>query len=276
MYDFHSHLLPNIPGDDGASSHDMAYKMARQSLMSGFSHVIATSHFIPGEPFGRKEELQAASRAISKFLLKKGLSLDIIPAHEAYLTPELPHHIKNREIILIANQYLLLELPMTGWLRETFSIMADLSDMGVKVIIAHPERCTAIQENPDLAVELIDSGAYLQLNLCSLKYPHTSAGKTAMKLLKYRMYHFIGTDAHSDHKRSPLVLDELEALRRLTEKSYFNQLTFENAALAVKGLSVDNRFDESFTTFEMKEAAVPFNLRASFWQRLEAWRFARR
>lgn len=276
MYDFHSHLLPNIPGDDGASSYDMAYKMAKQSLHSGFSHVVATSHFIPGEPFGRREDLQAASRAISKFLLTKGLSLDIIPAHEAYLTPELPKHVRNREVILIANRYLLLELPMSSWLRETFSLLADLSDMGIKVVIAHPERCTAVQENPDLAVELIDSGAYLQLNLSSLKYPHTSTGKTALKLLKYRMYHFVGTDAHSDHKRSPLVTTELEALQKATDKKYFYQLTRENAALAVKGLNVDNCFDESWTTFETKEAAVPFNLRTGFWQRLEAWRFARR
>lgn len=198
MYDLHSHLLPKIPGDDGAKSYDMAYQMARQSLRTGFSHVIATSHFVAGEPFGRREDLQAASRAISKFLLGKGMPLEIIPAHEAYLTPELITHVKSREVILIGNRYLLLELPMTGWLRETFSLLAEMNALGIKIIIAHPERCAAIQENPDLAVEIIESGAYLQLNLGSLKYTNTLSGRTALKLLKYNMYHFIGTDAHSD------------------------------------------------------------------------------
>ncbi|MZQ98840.1 MAG: hypothetical protein GT601_14320 [Acidaminobacter sp.] len=276
MYDLHSHLLPNIPGDDGARSYDMAYHMARQSLTAGFSHVIATSHFVAGEPFGRREDLQAAARAISKFLLGKGMPLEIIPAHEAYLTPELIDHVKSREVILIGNRYLLLELPMTGWMRETFSLLSDLNAMGVKVIIAHPERCAALQENPDLAVELIDSGAYLQLNLGSLKYTHTSTGKTALKLLKYNMYHFVGTGAHSDQKRSPLVQEELALLKKITSHTYFAQITRENAALAVKGIDFDNSFDESWTSFDREDRAVPFNLRTNIWQRLEAWRFARR
>lgn len=276
MYDLHSHLLPNIPGDDGAKSYDMACRMARQSLSAGFSHVIATSHFVAGEPFGRREDLQAASRAISKFLHGKGMPLDIIPAHEAYLTPELIQHVQSREVILIGKRYLLLELPMTGWMMETFSLLADLNAMGVKVIIAHPERCAAIQENPDLAVELIDSGAYLQLNVGCLKYSHTSSGKTALKLLKYKMYHFIGTDSHNDHKRSPLVREELELLKKITGHTYFTQITRDNPELAVKGIAVDNSFDETWTTFEASDRAVPFNLRASLWQRLEAWRFARR
>ena len=274
MYDLHSHLLPNIPGDDGAKSYDMAYRMARQSLTAGFTHVIATSHFVAGEPFGRREDLQAASRAISKFLLGKGLPLEIIPAHEAYLTPELIKYVKSREVILIGNRYLLLELPMVGWIIDTFSLLADLNGMGVKVVIAHPECCAAIQDKPDLAVELIDSGAYLQLNLSSLKYTHTSSGKTALKLLKYKMYHFIGSDAQSDQGFSPLVKEEILLLKKITCPDYFTQITKENAELAVKGIAIDNSFDESWNSFETSDRTVPFNLRANFWKKLEAWRFA--
>lgn len=276
MYDIHSHLLPNIPGDDGARSHDMAYRMAKQSLNAGFRHVLATSHFISGEPFGKREDLIISARAISKFLQSKGMDLQITPAHEAYLMPELIHHIKKGEVILIANRYLLLELPMTGWMPETFSLITDLHELGLKVIIAHPERCAAITEKPELAVELIDTGAYLQLNLGSLKHPKSSAGKTARKLLKYKMYHFIGSDAHNDTTRSPQVGEALEILKSLTSQDYFEHLSALNPERAFKGFEVDNSFDETWTTFDVPGMTSAVLLKESFWKRLEAWRFARR
>jgi len=276
MYDIHSHLLPNVPGDDGARSHDMAYRMARQSLNSGFNHVLATSHFIAGEPFGKREDLILSARAISKFLQSKGMELQLVPAHEAYLMPELIQHIKKGEVILIANRYLLLELPMSGWMPETFSLIAELHELGLKVIIAHPERCAAITEKPDLAVELIDSGAYLQLNLSSLKNPHSSTGKTARKLLKYKMYHFIGSDAHNDTTRSPQMGETLEILKSLTSHTYFERVSKLNPESAFKGFDVDNSFDETWMTFDTPKTAASVLLKEIFWKRLEAWRFARR
>jgi protein-tyrosine phosphatase len=276
MYDIHSHLLPNVPGDDGASSHDMTYRMARQSLNAGFSHVLATSHFIAGEPYGKREDLIISARVISKFLQTKGMDLQIVPAHEAYLMPELIHHIKKGEVILIANRYLLLELPMSGWMSETFSLIADLQELGIKIIIAHPERCSAITEKPELAVELIDSGAYLQLNLGSLKSPSSSTGRTARKLLKYKMYHFVGSDAHNDTKRSPQVGDSLEIMKSLTSQDYFERLTRLNPERAFKGFEVDNSFDETWSSFEDAKLSAAVMLKESFWKRLEAWRYARR
>lgn len=276
MFDIHSHILPNIPGDDGATSHDMAYRMARQSVYAGFNHVLATSHFIAGEPFGKREDLIISARVISKFLQSKGMDLHIVPAHEAYLMPELIHHIKKGDVILLANRYLLLELPMSGWMPETFSLIADLHELGLKVIIAHPERCSAITEKPELAVELIDNGAYLQLNLSSLKHPKSSTGKTARKLLKYKMYHFIGSDAHNDTTRSPQLGEALEILKSLTSQEYFECLCKRNPELAFKGLHVDNSFDETWATFDTPKIAGTALLKERFWKRLEAWRFARR
>jgi len=272
MYDFHSHLLPNIPGDDGARSYDMAYHMARQSVSAGFTHVLATSHFIAGEPFGKCEDLKVAARTISKFLRGKGMNLEIVPAHEAYLTPELIQHIKNREVILIGNRYLLAELPMSGWQKETLSLIAELSEMSINVIIAHPERCQAIIDNPDLAVALIDSGAYLQLNLSSLKHPKSGAGKTANALLRYQMYHFIGSDAHSDIQRSPLVQKELALLKSQVSQHYYDLVTKDNPERAFMGAFVENHCDESWTSFET--AKVQPSRYANVWQRLGAALFA--
>jgi protein-tyrosine phosphatase len=252
----------------------MAYTMARQSVETGFTHVLATSHFIAGEPYGKKEDLQAAAKTMSRFMKSRGMDLHIIPAHEAYLTPELIDHVRNREVILIGNQYLLVELPMSGWQKETLALITDLTEMGVKVIVAHPERCSAIADNPDLAVELIDCGASLQLNLNSLKYLSTSAGKTARALLKYRMYHFVGSDAHSAIKRSPAVVQELKTLRSMTDDNYYSLIVRQNPERALKGLDIENHFDEHWTGFESMKAKS--SLKDKFWLRLEAWRLGKR
>lgn len=278
MYDLHSHLLPSIPGDDGASSYDMAYRMARQSVESGFHHVIATSHFIPGQPYGKREDLQAAAKTISKFLRSKDLFLEIIPAHEVYLTPELICHLKSKEVILIAGRFLLLELPMTGWMMETFSLLEAIGKMGIIPIVAHPERCGAIAKDPSLAVELIETGAYLQLNLGSLRHPSSSAGSAAKKLLQHRMYHFVGSDAHSDLKRSPRVSDALETLKILTDgqPGYFKDLVLHNPERLLKGLHVDNDYDEGWNSLELNQAPMKMPFKQLFWKTLEAWRFAKR
>lgn len=274
MYDFHSHLLPSVPGDDGARSFDMAYTMARQSVETGFTHVLATSHFIAGEPYGKKEDLTVIARTLSNFMKSKGMDLHIVPAHEAYLTPELLNYVRSREVILIGNQYLLVELPMSGWQKETLALVTELTQMGIKVIIAHPERCSAIADNPDLAVELMDCGAYLQLNLNSLKYSGSSTGKTARALLKYRMYHFVGSDAHSAVNRSPAVARELETLRSMTGEDYYHLMVRKNPERALKGLEIENHFDEGWTGFESLK--TPPSLKERFWQRLEVWRYAKR
>ncbi|SCZ81386.1 CpsB/CapC family capsule biosynthesis tyrosine phosphatase [Acidaminobacter hydrogenoformans] len=271
MYDFNSHLFPHIPGDNGSKSYDMAYRMAKQTVSAGFNHVLSTSRFVAGEPFGKREDLQAVARTLSKFLRGKGMELEIVPAHKAYLNPELLQHIMNREVALLANRYLLAELPKTGQIGEALSLITELSEKNIDVVITDPEQCSAIIENPKLAVALIERGAYLQLNLNSLKHPRSRVFKTSKTLLNNQMYHFIGTDANSDTDCSPLVHNELEILINMVSRSYFDQISKSNPQRAFIGGTVENNHDSSWTSFDRKLIQPA---KHSLWQRLGAAIFA--
>lgn len=274
MFDFHSHILPNVPGDDGARSFDMARNMARQSADAGFTNVLATSHFVPGEPFGKRSELLNMARAFMNVINKNEKLINIVPAHEVYLTPEIMTYIRNSDILLISNKAVLIELPMTEWLKETLRLITEIQDLGIRVIVAHPERCAAVAEDPECAIDLIDCGAFLQLNLASLRNPKSKTGRAARALLKYQAYHFVGTDAHNHSSRSPLMQHELELLKLLTTPEYFELITKTNPDNAFRGFGFYNHFNDKMADF--KDFNAPQAFKDTFWRRLEAWRFGKK
>lgn len=87
--------------------------------------------------------------------------------------------------------------------REYNRIIYELQGMGYKVIIAHPERYKAIQNNLDLADELLHSGCLLQASSDflnggrALSLTGGKVKKTALKLFDKMRYSYIASDAHN-------------------------------------------------------------------------------
>ncbi|SCZ76049.1 tyrosine-protein phosphatase [Acidaminobacter hydrogenoformans] len=237
MYDFHAHMLPNLLGDDGPKSKEISQRMISQASETGFSDVIAVSHLIPGEAY------EPCASLVEKAAAQSTLELRLHGAHECYLMPELIKIIKNREAAVIGGRYILVELPMTNWMPNTLTILMDILSLGMTPVISHPERCEGIEREPDRALELLHIGAKLQLNLDSLKDKKSYKGRVALWLLKHRAYHVVGTDAHSDRRRSPLMSDELVTLKTLVGAVYFNFLLRGNPERMLRGADAVDGFD---------------------------------
>lgn len=99
-------------------------------------------------------------------------------------------------------------LPVAGYPDEIWNA-------GYQPVIAHPERYLYMEEKDYLLLK--EKGYSFQLNLMSLSGyygPHPKV--VSEKLLKQKMYDFVGTDLHHLERYRPM-LDQLRLTRRQLE-----------------------------------------------------------
>ncbi len=78
---------------------------------------------------------------------------------------------------------------------------------GYRVILTHPERCVAVQRDPNTLLPLVERGAYMQLTAAALtgdQGEHLRA--TAEALLTHGMAQLLASDAHGlPPRRAPIL-----------------------------------------------------------------------
>lgn len=229
MIDLHSHILPGV--DDGSDDMDMSLKIANLYVENGINKVISTSHYIEGEVCNSPELLRKGIESLQYELDILDIPLEIYPGNEIYLTPNVVGKVLDGEILTLNDSnYVLIELPMKEMPIYVKEMIYELRLKGITPIIAHPERNSRIQEDPNILCEFINMGALAQLNLPSLEGLYgKSANNTAITLLQHNMIHFAGTDTHSNRRRSPKVRKSLEILSSLVSSEDFELITSKNA-----------------------------------------------
>lgn len=196
MIDIHSHILPGL--DDGAKEIQDTLKMIKEASDAGFTDVFATSHYIEGEYDFDKIDRECIIEAIMSKLEQDGINLKLHIGAEAYISTDLPKLVNNQTIPTLENsRYILFELPLRAKVMYTESIINKLNELDLIPIIAHPERYEIVQEDPNIAIEWVKSGAMLQSNYGSILGVYgVKAKETLKKLLDVKAVHFLGTDTH--------------------------------------------------------------------------------
>jgi protein-tyrosine phosphatase len=78
--------------------------------------------------------------------------------------------------------------------------------MGIRPVLAHPERNAIIQADPELAAPLVDAGALLQLTAMSLTGQNgRRAQRAAHWLLDHNLAAVVASDSHSPAWRPPTM-----------------------------------------------------------------------
>ncbi len=203
MIDLHSHLLPGI--DDGPRTTDDSLEMARVALAAGITDVVCTPHMSQRYPTPVEwmaesvVELRAALNAAE-------IPLNIHSGGEIRLDwfGELGDEELLAASIAGTGRWLLLEMPAEGWPLELGSILDGLAVRGIGAVLAHPERCAAVQRAPDRLWDPVGRGALVQINAGSLTGEHGSAPqRTAKKLIATGLCHLLASDSHSATWRPP-------------------------------------------------------------------------
>ena len=222
MIDFHSHILPQI--DDGSVSFEETINMLKEAKQTGFTKIISTSHYLEGY----YESDESSRNELLQQIKEKNIGIDLYLGSEVYISENMIEFLETKKASTINNsRYVLFELPMGSKTILTKEIIYRLIENNYLPIIAHPERYSYVQDNPEYVEELLEMGAMFQSNFGSIIGLYgKKAEKTVKKLLREDLIQFLGSDVHHEehiYKYMPKILKKLkkiissEKLRELTE-----------------------------------------------------------
>ena len=203
MIDIHSHLIPGV--DDGSQSLEESLSLLNQAEQDGITELVTTPHFMKNGEFRTK-----APELVQRFNELKQAYTGSIRLHlgnELYIHPDLPELLGKDKILTLAeSDYILVEFPFQNYKDEYDEILYELA-LRYRIIIAHPERYSYVQEDPNFCLRWLNEGYYLQANQNSLFKKETK--KVLISMIEHGFISFVASDAHNEHR--PCALSEAKA-----------------------------------------------------------------
>lgn len=214
MIDLHCHLLPGI--DDGAPDLATSLEMARIAVADGITTIACTPHIYPGLYENTAAGIRAAIQALQAELDQAGIALRLVEGADIHLTPDLLVGLRADLLpTLNRTRYLLLEPPHhvapPRFEEQVFNLLAN----GYVPLITHPERLTWIEDNYPIFLRLAKAGAWLQVTAGALTGRFGKRPRYwSQRLIDEGPVHIIASDAHSVHRRPPLMAEAQVAAAR--------------------------------------------------------------
>lgn len=253
MIDFHSHIIPNI--DDGSRSIEETFNLIQEAKEAGFEGIVLTSHYIENYYETNVPERDIWVNAIRDNLKNKGIETNLYLANEIYISENMMDLLINRKASTINNSsYVLFEMPLNAEPMNLYDVIYSLQENRLIPILAHPERYSFIQKEPELVYDLIEKGVLMQANYGSILGQYGEKAQLIVrKFLEGNMIHFLGSDVHRQntiYKRIPRALEEI---RNIIGDKKLEELTTINPKLALNNKRIEIEEPEEITlTFKEK------------------------
>jgi protein-tyrosine phosphatase len=211
VIDTHCHLLAGV--DDGPRTDAEALRLARRLVAEGVTAVLCTPHF--SDQFAtpvlvarkRHERLRAELKLV-------GIELETHLGAELSVSRALKTPPARLFVRSFGDRYLLVEFVRDTPRAAAHELCARLGSIGLVPVLAHPERCAAVQVDPELLEEAKAAGALVQVVAPSL------AGRwgndvwtAAWRLVESGFADLVASDAHRVSANSP----QLAAVAELIE-----------------------------------------------------------
>ncbi len=229
MIDIHLHILPGV--DDGSPSMESSLEMAQLALESGVHGVIATPHCnLPEEPCLNAQGMEQQVKRFRRALQQAGIPLKVYGGMEIFGTPQTAQRLQTGQLCTLAgSRYPLIEFPFVDYGDTATEILDSVLRLGLRPIVAHPERYHYTQSDPRLLNLWVEMGCLLQINRGSLfgRFGR-HAEALANGLLERNFVSFVASDAHSPTVRTPWLRDAAEYLLREYPKETVWALLEEN------------------------------------------------
>lgn len=205
LYDMHCHILPGI--DDGAKDEYEMMKMVRVAYKEGIRTIVTTPHYHPIRGSADAESVMQIFSKMYSLVKRYFPDVDIYEGCEVYYQNGIVEKVKSGELLTLASSnYVLVEFSTDTEIKTICDALNEFIFAGFYPIIAHVERYVNLIKDIDKIEELVESGAYIQVNASSVIGDYTvSAKKDIKKLLQRNLVHFVGTDAHDERVRSPKI-----------------------------------------------------------------------
>ena len=229
--DIHMHCVWGY--DDGSSDINMTRKLLTLSCEQGVNRIVCTSHgdvFIQSQKdydaqFKKLEKL--CSDSFPKLRVCVGTEIRVYPGVEKTVLRMLSdgklHFLGNSDKAMI-------ELTVSNSLGSNLAIIETLMAEGLKVVVAHAERYNNFAESIGDIERLVKRGCEIQINAYSLAREHNPLIRSkAQELVRRRLVHYIGSDAHRTDHRPPLLSDGVDWIYENVPKDYADQIVYKNA-----------------------------------------------
>lgn len=211
MIDAHCHLLPGI--DDGPPTLEHALEQARVHADAGTTEVVCTPH-VSHAHRNTGAGIAAATASLQTALADAGIALRLHAGAEVSLSRAIELDDAELSALHLGDgPWLLLEPPLGSEVPRLAQMVAGIQSRGHRVLVAHPERCSAFHRDPKLLGELVRAGATVQLTAGSLSGQFgRTVQKIATGMVDEGLVHVVASDAHDAVKRPPGLAAPLESV----------------------------------------------------------------
>lgn len=229
--DIHSHILHAV--DDGAANLAEARKMLELAYSEGIRIICTTPHFHPGSHEGQRMLIEERLTELRRLAADCVPGLEIVPGNELHYGESAVAALNSGACrCLGSGRYVLVEFHPGREYTHLREGLNRLITSGYIPILAHVERYTCLKKQTSRVSELIQMGAYIQVNAKSVLSRQTS--RWVKGLLQDELVHFIATDSHNARDRAP----QLKACGAYIAKKYGEYarlLLRENPLRAIRG-----------------------------------------
>ena len=239
MIDIHSHILPNI--DDGSRSIEETFNLIREAKNVGFDAIVTTSHYMEGYYETNVPEREVWLNAICENMQVKNIDMKLYLGNEIYMSENIIKLLEERKASTINDtSYVLFELPLNVEPFNLYDVIYELQQYKLVPILAHPERYSFVQKEPELIYDLVEKGVLMQANYGSVIGQYgKKAEMIVLKLLEGNMIHMFGSDVHRQNTIYPRIPQILAELNEIIGEEKLEELTTTNPNLVIHNKKIE-------------------------------------
>lgn len=233
--DIHTHILPGV--DDGAPDMSRAIAMLQRAWEQGTGAVVLTPHYRGRFRDNVRSKLEPVYQQLVREAQKACPGMELYLGCEVGYEMDISEKLADGSVLCInGTRYVLLEFHDTAFRSMFLEGVLELLNFGYIPILAHVERYEAFYLHRTLARELVELGALLQINAESVIGKMGFGTKRfCRRLMRSRLVHFIGSDAHDEDLRPPELTLCFEKISRKYGRPYAQLLLGGNARTVLSG-----------------------------------------
>ena len=239
MIDIHSHILPNI--DDGARSIEETFNLIKEAQKAGFEAIVSTSHYMENYYETDVPEREVWVKAICENLQTKNIEINLYLGNEIYFSDNIIELLEQRKASTINDtSYVLFELPLNAEPMNLYDVVYEMLQYKLVPILAHPERYSYVQKDPDLVYDLIEKGVLMQANYGSIIGQYGEKAQIIVrKFFENNMVHFLGSDVHRPNTIYPKIPQILREIESIIGSEKLEELTTKNPKLLLNNKKIE-------------------------------------
>ena len=233
--DMHCHVLPGI--DDGAKDIEISKEMMMEAYKDGIREMIVTPHNKAHRHSAGKETIEGLTQKLQNWLDEEKIAIKLHTGNEVLYRQDMGELLNQDQICTMAgSKYVLIEFNPGDPYSYIRAGVQEVLMTGYWPIVAHVERYEAIVSHEERIEELIEMGAFIQVNAKSVtKKPGLFQKNKVVKWIERGNVHFVASDAHNLDDR-PQHLDE--AARLVEQKcgaEVAERIFYENQTHVIRG-----------------------------------------